>query len=351
MRPFDKIWGCLLGGAAGDALGYSVEFLREPLIFSRYGERGITEFEPKNGVAQVSDDTQMTLFTANGLILAKEAGCNLSEMREYIRKCYMDWLETQGMGKGCGETWIRNDNRLHSCRAPGGTCLDYLAMGGFGTVKNRANDSKGCGGVMRVAPVGLMQWGEHSREDIDMLGAEAAAITHGHDLGIIPSAGLVHIVDMVTDSDISLRAAVEDMLMTMEKLFAGAGHLPEFMDIMNRAVVLSGEDMDDLDAIHQLGEGWVAEETLAIAVYCALKYENDFEKALIAAVNHNGDSDSTGAVVGNILGAYLGAEKIPQKFKDNLELSDMIIEIARDIFSPEYGEKWDRKYVTKDFML
>lgn len=65
----DKIRGSLLGGAIGDALGYPVEFMSYSQIKSKYGEEGITRFElDKNGVAEISDDTQMTLFTANGLL-------------------------------------------------------------------------------------------------------------------------------------------------------------------------------------------------------------------------------------------------------------------------------------------
>ena len=122
---------------------------------------------------------------------------------------------------------------------------------------------------------------------------------------------------------------------------------------MEKAIRLSREDLDDLDAIYKIGQGWVAEETLAIAIYCALKYSNDFEKAIIASVNHSGDSDSTGSVTGNILGAYLGLSKIPQKFLDNLELKDVITEIADDLYndcqmnerSSYYDEKWIKKYV------
>ena len=75
----------------------------------------------------------------------------------------------------------------------------------------------------------------------------------------------------------------------------------------------------------------MAEETLAIAIYCALKYKDDFEAAMIAAVNHDGDSDSTGAVTGNILGAAIGMVEIPDKFIENLELKDVIIKMADDL--------------------
>ena len=101
--------------------------------------------------------------------------------------------------------------------------------------------------------------------------------------------------------------------------------------LMKKAVALVESDIPDLEAIHQLGEGWVAEEALAIAVYCALKYADNFDAALIASVNHNGDSDSTGAITGNILGAYLGYDKIPCKYTENLELLDVMERIAGEM--------------------
>src|SRR5699024_6849945 len=77
--------------------------------------------------------------------------------------------------------------------------------------------------------------------------------------------------------------------------------------LLMRAVKLARDPaVSDLDGIHALGEGWVAEEALAIAVFCAVRYQDDFAAAIRAAVNHKGDSDSTGAICGNILGAWLG---------------------------------------------
>lgn len=114
--------------------------------------------------------------------------------------------------------------------------------------------------------------------------------------------------------------------------------------------------MADLDSIHQLGQGWVGDEALAIAIYCALKHSDDFDRALIAAVNHGGDSDSTGAITGNILGAYLGLSKIPEKYIEKLELVDVLTELADDLYYDcqldEYTQAadsrdlaWERKYV------
>ena len=64
----DKFKGCLIGGASGDALGYTVEFLENEQIRSLYGEKGIIEYTLTDNAALVSDDNQMTLFTANGLL-------------------------------------------------------------------------------------------------------------------------------------------------------------------------------------------------------------------------------------------------------------------------------------------
>lgn len=126
--------------------------------------------------------------------------------------------------------------------------------------------------------------------------------------------------------------AVASALKTTKLLFKDAKELHYYLELMNKALALAKEDIDDLDAIHAIGQGWVAEETLAIAVYCALKYSHDFDKAMITSVNHEGDSDSTGAVTGNILGARVGLSGIPSKYKENLELYDTIVEIADDLY-------------------
>ena len=89
-KLLNRFKGCILGGAVGDALGYPIEFMSEEEIFSIYGKDGITVYNLNNGVAEISDDTQMTLFTIDGLILSD----NDDEV-ESIRKCYIDWANTQ----------------------------------------------------------------------------------------------------------------------------------------------------------------------------------------------------------------------------------------------------------------
>ena len=367
MKDLDKYRGCLIGGAAGDALGYAVEFYDEGNIFKNYGESGITEYQLVDGMAQISDDTQMTLFTANGLLLGTTRGMTrgiMGSYPSYVALCYNDWLRTQTSeypidhGDPYAYTWLVNIPELFARRAPGNTCLSEMHAGANGSINEPINDSKGCGGVMRVAPIGLyFEPGWKSDEELDRISAEVAAITHGHELGYIPAATLAHVIRRVAHEDVSIKEAVLTALNTTRRMFKDAKHLPEYLELMHKSVQLSEEDIDDLDAIHALGQGWVAEETLAIAVYCALKYPDDFDKALIASVNHEGDSDSTGAVTGNIVGAKVGLSGIPSKYTENLELRDIIIEVADDLYNDcqitEYGdyedEVWESKYIYKTY--
>ena len=124
-----------------------------------------------------------------------------------------------------------------------------------------------------------------------------------------------------------------------------------FDKLVEKAIRLSKENTSDIDAIYQLGEGWVAEETFAIAIYSCLKYQNSFEDAIVCAVNHDGDSDSTGSVAGNIMGVFLGYDAIPKYYVDNLELKDVILEIAEDLSIDipvgEYNENNDEYWLSK----
>lgn len=356
MKSLSKYRGCLLGGAAGDALGYEVEFGSEPQISRRFGESGIQDYVLHAGKALISDDTQMTLFTGNALLLGEQAGLRDAggPWRDYIRAAYEDWLMTQE-GKGPGKSaWLNNVPELNSSRAPGTTCMAYLQSGCAGSLTHPRNRSKGCGSVMRVAPIGLYfdAQNEQERLAVDLIGAESAAITHGHELAYMPAAALVHMIQLLAhDPDVTVREAFVSARGAVRQLFPKAHHLNELTDLLDQAESLAdASEVKDIDAIHRLGEGWVAEEALAIAVYCALRHEEDFAAAIAAAVNHKGDSDSTGAVTGNIIGARLGMEAIPGRFLDNLEARDVIVEIADDLYAGKAGASdWDGKYVSHTY--
>ena len=369
----DQIRGSLIGGAIGDALGYAVEFSSEKDIFQTYGPSGITEYKLSGGgKALISDDTQMALFTANGILVGETRYCmrGIGGLPSgYVPNAYQDWMKTQfsdidtvkkyeRFTKEGGFSWLLDVPELYARRAPGSTCISALEKrakmdhpGDF--IKNPINDSKGCGGVMRIAPLALKYKYFTHQEDLDKEAAQLAAITHGHSLGYMPAAVVCHIISTILRSypEKSLKEIVLEARDSTAKLFDGDPNLQYLTEMIDRAVRLSENEASDLDNIHALGEGWVAEETMAIAIYCALKYQHDFSKAIIVSVNHKGDSDSTGAVTGNILGALTGYNAIDEKWKKDLELHDVILEMADDLchgcLMDEYGHYEDPAWVSK----
>lgn len=366
----DRIRGCLIGGAAGDALGYPVEFFSEQTLRERCGDGGIRQYlpDPVSGTARISDDTQMTLFTANGLLVGDTRmalrGIG-AQPHDYVSRAYQDWLITQRTSAPARDThasicWLMDIPALYRCRAPGSTCLSALTQQQGqppleSYISHPQNHSKGCGGVMRVAPLGVSRYTAVPIEALDREGAELAAITHGHSLGYMPAAVLTHILHRIVypERTQTLLQIVCEARDTVRALFAGDKHLDELTARIDLAIQLADNDEPDLANIHRLGEGWVAEETLAVAIYCALRHADDFSAGIIAAVNHCGDSDSTGAVTGNILGALLGYDAIDKAWTRDLELRDVILELADDLDRrPErlqdcrnIDRDWAQKYV------
>ena len=334
-----RFLGCLLGGAVGDALGAPVEFMRRTEILRRFGPTGINQYAPAyGGLGTITDDTQMTLFTAEGLIRGWVRGCfkGITTYAGVTAHAYLRWLQTQGERPSCDidfgtdePGWLFQQRQLHSRRAPGNTCLSALrAMSSLG--EPARNDSKGCGGVMRVAPVGLFAWRLRQNEsphDAFRLGTELAALTHGHPTGALTGGVLAVLILALTDG-----ASLADALAASKDILrAETGH-EETLRAIEMAEELAVSGLPHEEAIAQLGQGWIAEEALAISIYCALVARN-FKQGVILAVNHDGDSDSTGSIVGNLLGATHGVKAIPAEWLEPLELRDVITELAEDLYA------------------
>ena len=367
MGNIDKYRGCLLGGAAGDALGYAIEFDREEAIAARYGSHGIRDYQlDERGLAPFSDDTQMTLYTANSLLcslaaLSAQASGGTQDSGDgptlvsptlapatlpsptalaayapaQMAQFYVEWMYTQVSPFPLAEpkAWISSLPELFASRAPGVTCMnacDAMASGA-----KAVNNSKGCGGIMRMAPVGLINTcPSFSGVELQCLGAQLAELTHCHELGWMPAGVFAHIVSLLSRNEASsVRETATQALNTLPEAFPNAHYLGPLQELLRYTLRLADSDIPDLEAIHALGEGWVAEEALAIGLLCSLRHEDDFAGAITSAVNHGGDSDSTGAIAGNIVGAHLGLAGIPQCYLEHLELRDTISKIADDLFT------------------
>ncbi|MFJ8042400.1 ADP-ribosylglycohydrolase family protein [Kitasatospora sp. NPDC096147] len=359
-----RLRGCLLGGAIGDALGNPVEFHSLDRIRAEHGPAGVTGLLPDHEgvVGRITDDTQMTLFSAegrlNGYCRSRDRGISGAE-GELVLDAYLRWLDTQdfpapppaeGLRHRAGE--LRNEPWLYARRAPGNACLSGLRVRQVpaphpyakitGTPGPINPDSKGCGTVMRSAPFGFTLSGaEHSFQ----LAANCAQMTHGHPTGYYAAGAFAAIVSFLVDGE-SLPGSV---LRTLELLARYPGH-QETSTALRRAVELAEEGEGSAEQVERLGQGWVAEEALAIGVYAVLartrpqvyRYgqgptvcepsppRTPIEAAFLLSVNHSGDSDSTGSIAGNLLGALHGDVRLPQHWLSKVEGRAVIARVADD---------------------
>lgn len=304
-KHLDVIRGSLFGGAMGDALGYPVEFLKREEITKRFGDNGISEYDVNSkGLAEISDDTQMTLFTATGILIGITRG-NLrgimGPLERYIWKSYTNWYEMQ-MGINTDGTqrfsWLLDVPEMGENRAPGTTCVHAIMKQREGSVENPLNDSKGCGGIMRIAPVALYlnRAGDiNCMQDVFDVASEVAALTHGHELGWLSSGMAAYIINQVAYRKVTVEEATRSAIRFVKEHYSDRKHSKELISIVERALLLAKTTSDDV----------------------------------------------------------VGYEKIPAQWKENLECANIIDEIAVDLchgcimseYSTYKDSKWEMKYI------
>ena len=277
LRTKDRIRGSLMAGAAGDALGYTVEFMSRQSILAQYGSKGITKFDlSSDGKALVSDDTQMTLFTACGMLMGVTRGYMRGisgQPEKYMDRAYLDWYYTQTGKKkkmltdDFHYTWLRDLPGLAHRRAPGNTCLsacESLLQG-----KEVQNNSKGCGGIMRVAPMALLMAGYWTRgesfynvQQMDEAGAEVAAVTHKHPLAFLPAAMLTHLIYHIirmeeNEVKANMAGIALETIDALDNIYKGVFEEDKryLANLTRMAVTFAANDKSDADNIRMLGEG------------------------------------------------------------------------------------------------
>lgn len=350
-RYRSRVDGCLLGGALGDALGAPIEFDSLPTIRAGHGDAGITGLLPYRGrPGLVTDDTQMTLFTAEGLITAALADAGTpDDVARHVYRSYLRWLDTQRseLPPRPAPSWLAGQEWLYDRRAPGNACLSGLSSGRMGTTAAPANpDSKGCGTVMRSAPFGLQL--DKKSPEIFAEAVAGAVLTHGHPSGYLAAGAFAVIVRALADGA-SLADGVAEALGLLR---FRPGHEETTAALTAARDAAADGPAPAPEVVERLGAGWVAEEALAIGVYAALAFPHpeQVREALLLAVNHSGDSDSTGSVCGNLAGAWHGREALPDDWVRALEGRSTIEQVAADLAVigwPDWRQRQDARTVAR----
>lgn len=348
-RCKEQFYGCLIGGAVGDVFGAPFKSIKYETMKEEFGEDGVSDLYDlkKRYELTITDETQLTLFTAEGLLRSMTRAYQRIGMRTnkdtalIVFRAYLRWLHTQGLSTPHWNTksydgWLVKVKQLYSYKDPDITCITSLGKGIMGTMEKPLNSSKTCGAVIRIAPVGLVE----AEEDVFEVASRIGLITHGHPLAYLASGVLATLIFYLLEG-FSLEESLEK---TMARLKMYKDH-EVCLESLNQAIKLAKEGSPTAQKVMSLGEGFVAHEALAMGIYCSLCYRDNFEEALKLSINHSGNSNGVATITGQILGTLLGMGAIDEKYIQALEINKEIEQIAQDLHTRFIdNEEWLNKY-------
>ncbi|MEO0561838.1 MAG: ADP-ribosylglycohydrolase family protein [Chloroflexota bacterium] len=291
----------LFGLALGDALGWPTEFRSLKQIKEMWGPDGI-RFPPDP--ALYTDDTQMTLALTEGLL---DAGLNadLDTQMNAIGEQFVDWMHNA------------------PSRAPGGTCINGVERfeNGIPWRESGIVHSKGCGSAMRVATIGYLY--QHDTAKLVEVARASGIITHGHPAAVAASIAAAYLVKLALDG-----VPPSEYLAASLEITDGISE--DFDQAMYR--VGQAHFASEEQCLKHIGQGWVGEEAVGLALWCVQKYPEDYVAAVRRCANSNGDSDSVACIAGGISAAYLGLDYVPANWRARCENREYLLDLSERMF-------------------
>lgn len=298
--------------AFADAFGYLIEFDNIKSINQKYGKNGPSVEKSKTYPLYISDDTQMTFFALEGILQCIESQ-EFQYHQKAIKNAFLNWLATQKHTTSKYPTYLLSQEFLYHKRAPGNTCLQSLSFIDnnrkitFDT-QNKANNSKGCGGIMRTLPFAFFAQSEQEAWDY---GCNQASVTHGHINGYTSSGFYTllcyHLLNTTTDLSQAYQLTKSYAQTQPNELSPYLNKLDQCLDDFKKNNI----QLTSLELNSKLGEGWVGDEALVISIYCAITSPT-LQKSIEVSSIHNGDSDSTALLTAGLYKLSHPLETIPE---------------------------------------
>ena len=354
--------GCLLGMAVGDAMGYPVDSLHLADIRENYGPNGLLGYDLANGYADVTSYTQLAAFTCNGLLIALTRGQLMGRMAplvKYVGLSSREWMASQRPWGRPERTFCWLLRRPDICRryCMDTRMMDTLSRETLGTPETPVNSFITPGSLTTAIGVGLFYSPERMKQpELDRLGAETVALTHGGALAFLSGAALAHLISRsLCAPQLSLKQLVLETVQMLNTQFAPQypAQCSELTTLLRLAVSMENDvsltTWDVMEKLHCES----AAQVLAGAVYACMAGGEEFDAAMIIAVNHSGRSAAVGAIAGALLGLRLGEAALPDFYLECLEPAETLRELADDLWTGcpmELGKRlfdadWDHKYV------
>ena len=307
LPPFssERYVGCLLGAAAGDALGMPTEFISRRELEQFYNWRVISFQAPLSShpcahlkAGQYTDDTQQLLILAESLATCR--GFNINDFGRKIGEWGHRCASERGYDRFAGTTSLMAARKLHRGQDP----------------KTTGGISPSCGAAMRVAPIGLFY---ESQEERDKAATEASLITHSHPAAIEGAKFTANVVAYLLQG----RNPREAITLARNQLKS------DLQEKIDEAISLQNEKPEI--ALSRLGASSSIYETLPAAVYCFLSKRCLADVIVEGANLVPGDTDSIACIAGAWAGAHYGKSAIPSHFINGLEDHTYIERLAEQL--------------------
>lgn len=361
MRQKQDIFrGCLLGLAVGDAMGYTVDSKSLEDICTDYGPNGLLGYDLVNGYADVTSYTQLAAFSANGLLLGLTRGQLRGVMAppvRYVALAIREWSRSQHYcEQEKNHCWLSTVPEMKRRRCMDTWMLSILSRDPLGSLEEPVNRSDHPAALTEVIPIALLSQDLNlPQEELDRLGAETVALTHGNPEAFLSGAAFAHALSRIAkEESFEPEQLAKDTLNAVQLQFGREyAQTTKLWELFQMAMTLAQSDsISQMDAMERLGCRTAA-EVLAGALYACITCHGDFDAAMITAVNHSGRSAAVGAVTGAILGAALGETALPEFYLESLEPTQYLLELAEDLVqgcpmvagSNLFDDDWDRKYL------
>ena len=346
--------GCLLGLAVGDAMGAPVDQKSLYAICTDYGPNGLLGYDLANGTADVSSYTQVAAFVSNGLLLSVSRG--RTDHLPCITLSLREWARNQQFYRDPEKSycWVAKPKSLRAHNNRDARMLDTLRAQTLGTFYEPINHNATPGALTAAVAVGNFYDSRNmTLSQIATLGARTVALTHGDPEAFICGAIVSHIIAALSQSaQAPLLQVFSDAISAAQALFGEKfPYAAESVaERLNQALTLAQDTQTDTRSAMESLSGRFCASVLSGAFYACLTSADDFDTALITAVNHSGLSAAVGALTGAIMGAYLGAEALPEFYLESLtpvqELSELSSDIAlRSLTTGLFDDDWDHKYM------
>ena len=349
----DAYIGCFLGLAVGDAMGYTVDDMAWEDICENYGPNGLLGYDLQGDYAEVTSYTQIAAFAANGLLLGVTRG-KRSEYLKYITLALREWYKRQHFPRSPDKSWCwvaqKPELRKRHCRDA--WMMDALRFEQLGTAEKPVNNSDSPGAITAAAAIALFY--DPKRMEPDQIGeltAKTLALTHGDPDAYLSGVVLAYaLAGILQEPERPLKEqflqAAEVMDGQFRERFSQASRIAASVKVAVQLALTDSEyHRNNMEQLHCR----TASECLCGAMYACIASPEDFDAAMILAVNHSGRSSAVGAVAGAILGAKLGSKALPDFYLESLEPIEVLRELAQDLAvgSPAMGlfdDSWDQKY-------